>query len=153
SQPHGRLAAIAELARAGVPVGVMVAPVIPGLTDHEMPAILQAAAQAGAKYAGHTLLRLPYAVAGLFEQWLAQHFPDRKEKVLARLREVGGGKLNEARFGKRMKGEGALAQAIHHLFALACRDAGIEKGGPDLKTTAFRRSAETQLLLFDNEGE
>jgi DNA repair photolyase len=149
SQPAGRLAAVAELARAGVPVGVLVAPVIPGLTDHELPAILAAAAAAGARYAGYVLLRLPLGVADLFEQWLGRHFPERKEKVLGRLRSLRGGRLNDPRFGSRMRGEGVLAETIRQMFALACRQAGIMGRGPELSTAAFRRPGGTQRLLFE----
>src|SRR5437763_1012273 len=105
SVPARRLAAIETLAKAGVPVGVLTAPVIPGLTDHELPAILAAAANAGAKYAGFVPLRLPGAVAPLFERWLADHFPDRKDKILNRVRSIRGGKLNDPNFGSRMHGQ------------------------------------------------
>jgi DNA repair photolyase len=149
TQPAGRLAAIAELSRAGVPAGVMVAPVIPGLTDHEMPAILAAACQAGARCAGYTTLRLPLAVAGLFTQWLEQHFPDRKEKVLSRIRDMRGGKLNEPRFGVRMRGEGPYARLLRDLFHMARRQAGFPEGGPELSVAAFHRPGGTQQLLFD----
>jgi DNA repair photolyase len=149
SQPQGRLAAMEAAAKAGVPVGVLVAPVIPGLTDHEMPAILAAAAAAGARYAGYVLLRLPLGVGSLFEQWLTQHYPEKKDKVLGRLRDMRGGKLNDARFGSRMRGEGTFADLIKDVFALACRKAAITGRGPNLSTAAFRRPAGNQLLLFD----
>jgi len=149
TQPAGRLQAIADLAAAQVPVGVLVAPVIPGLTDHEMPAILAAAHQAGALYAGYVVLRLPLGVGPLFEQWLTQHFPDKKEKVLGRIRLLRGGKLNDSRFGTRMKGEGILAQSINDMFTLACRKAGIGGRGPTLSIASFRRPGETQQLLFE----
>jgi DNA repair photolyase len=149
TQPAGRLQAIADLAAAKVPVGVLVAPVIPGLTDHEMPAILAAARRAGALYAGYVVLRLPFAVRPLFEQWLTDHFPDKKEKVLGRIRLLRGGKLNDSRFGTRMKGEGILAESIKKLFTLACRKAGIGGRGPALSTASFRRPGETPRLLFE----
>jgi DNA repair photolyase len=149
SQPAGRLAAMEALTRAGVPVGVMVAPVIPGLTDHELPAILAAAAAAGARFAGYVPVRLPLGVGPLFEQWLTHHFPEKKDKVLGRIRELRGGKLNDARFGSRMKGQGTLAEMIDDLFHMGCRKAGIQAGGLHLSTTAFRRPAGTQLLLFE----
>lgn len=149
SQPQGRLAAVRELSEARVPAGVMIAPIIPGLNDHEIPAILQAAAAAGAQYAGYVLLRLPHGVADLFENWLTQHFPDKKEKVLGRIRDMRAGKLNDARFGVRMKGEGVLAETIRDFFRLACRTAGIHGRGPELKTTAFRRPNETPPMLFE----
>src|SRR5262249_46569566 len=93
SQPAGRLAAVGELTRAGIPTGVLVAPIIPGLNDHEIPAVLAAAAQAGAKYAGYVMLRLPHGVGVLFETWLEQHFPQAKQKVLDRIRLVRSGQL------------------------------------------------------------
>src|SRR4051812_30911010 len=102
SSPARRLEAASKLATAGVPVGVMVAPVVPGLTDHEVPAILKAAAEAGARFAGYVPLRLPFQVKDLFASWLEQHFPDRKDKVLNRVRELRGGKLNDSNFGSRM---------------------------------------------------
>jgi DNA repair photolyase len=149
TQPVGRLAAIEELAHAGVPVGVMVAPIIPGLNDHELPAILTAAAQAGARFASYVLLRLPLAVAPLFERWLEQHAPEKKEKVLDRVRALRDGKLNDPRFGERMRGRGPLAQAIKDLFKLGCRKAGFTGGGPELSTAAFRRPSGEQRLLFE----
>jgi DNA repair photolyase len=148
SQPHARLSAIAEAAKAGVPVGVLVAPVIPGLTDHEMPAIVAAAAAVGARFAGYVLLRLPLAVGTLFEQWLALHYPEKKHKVLARIRGVRGGKLNDPRFGSRMRGEGSYAQLIKDVFYIACRKAGIQGRGPKLSAAAFRRPTDGQGLLF-----
>ena len=148
SPPEARLAAIRELKQAGIPVGVNVAPVIPGLTDHEMPAILQAAADAGATAAGYTLVRLPYGVAPLFENWLATHFPDRKEKVLNRVRAIRGGKLNESQWGSRMHGEGIFADQISRMFAVARRKAGIQDNGRGLSTAAFRRPLGAQLPLF-----
>jgi DNA repair photolyase len=149
TQPAGRLAAIAELTQAGVPAGVLVAPIIPGLTDHEVPAILAAAAEAGASFAGFTVLRLPHAVGQLFEQWLTQHFPDRKDKVLGRVRDLHGGTLDDPRFGLRMRGEGILAETIRNLFTLSCRRAGIPKRSPPLSAAAFRRPGGTQRLLFE----
>jgi DNA repair photolyase len=146
SQPPGRLAAIAELACAGIPVGVMVAPVIPGLTDHEMPAILQAAREAGACGAGYVLLRLPFAVAPLFENWLEQHFPQKKSKVLGRIRSLRAGKLNDSRFGSRLRGEGELADVIKEMFIIARRKAGFQGPGPELSTAAFRRPGDTPLF-------
>jgi DNA repair photolyase len=149
TQPAGRLAAVEELTQAGVPVGVLVAPVIPGLNDHEIPAILEAAAKAGACCAGYVLLRLPHGLGPLFEQWLRQHYPERCDKVLSRLRDMRGGAIYDPRFGSRMRGEGVLAEQIAHLFALGCRRAGIDKRFPHLSTAAFRRPGGTQRLLFE----
>lgn len=125
SRPSRRLDAIAQLSAAGIPVRVLTAPIIPGLTDHEIPALLKAAAQAGAIGAGYTIVRLPYAVAPLFEQWLERHVPGHKEKVLGRLRELRGGKLYDSKWGTRMSGEGPLAQQIGALFQVAKRRAGF----------------------------
>ncbi|HEU4464677.1 MAG TPA: PA0069 family radical SAM protein, partial [Gemmatimonadota bacterium] len=110
--PEKRLEAIRRLSEAGIPVGVNVAPVIPGLTDHEMPEILERAAEAGAVSAAWIMLRLPHAVKDLFADWLERHFPDRKEKVLNRLRDLRGGVLYDARWGARMRGDGPFAEQV-----------------------------------------
>jgi DNA repair photolyase len=148
SAPRERLRAIEALAGAGVPVGVMIGPVIPGLTDHELPAILAAASGAGAGFASHIVLRLPHGVAALFEAWLERHFPDRKAKVLNRIRAVRGGRTNDARYGSRMRGAGPWAEQIHALFELGRRRAGLAPRGPILSTAAFRRPGGTQIDLF-----
>ena len=148
SPPAARLAAMEALAKAGIPVGALLAPVIPGLTDHEIPALVEAAARAGARAAGYVVLRLPHAVAPLFEQWLTTHFPDRKEKVLQRLRAMRAGKLSESAFGKRMRGEGTFAEQIEQLFDVACRKAGIQGDVRELSTAAFRRPGGQQLPLL-----
>jgi DNA repair photolyase len=149
SRPEGRLAAIAELAAAGIPVGVLAAPVIPGLTDHELPAILEATGKAGARFAGYVLLRLPHAVADLFDDWLRRHYPERRDKVLGRLRDLRGGRPSDSRFGHRMRGEGELARQIKALFLLGCKRGGISGRAPALSTAAFRRPGGTQRLLFE----
>ncbi len=147
SSPKARLETIAELRAAGIPVGVMSAPIIPGLTDHEVPAILKAAGEAGAQFAGYTIVRLPLAVAPLFEHWLDEHFPDRKEKILGRIRHLRGGeKLNSTQFHKRMSGDGIFAEQIGQMFEIACRRAGMN-ARPKLSTANFRRPNE-QLTLF-----
>lgn len=138
SLPQHRLAAIRELSAAGIPVNVMVAPVIPGITDHEIPAIVAAAVQAGARGAGCLPVRLPFAVKDLFVEWLERHFPERKEKVLGRIRDMRGGKLNDPNFGTRMRGQGVFAEQIHNLFAVACRKAGLGATRPELSTASFR---------------
>ena len=149
SPPQARLNAIRRLAEAGIPVAVNVAPIIPGLTDHEMPAILKAAREAGARAAGFTVVRLPYANAPLFEKWLETHFPDRKENVLNRIRSMRGGKLYDARWGKRMRGEGIFADQIESMFDVARRKAGFSDADRyELSTTAFRRPDGVQLSLF-----
>jgi DNA repair photolyase len=149
SHPTRRLTAIETLSQAGVPTGVLVAPVVPGLTEHELPSIIAAAVRAGARSAGYVTLRLPHGVGPLFEQWLAQHVPDRKDKVLHRILAIRGGKLNDPRFSSRMRGEGIFADQIRSLFALACRKAGLDGRGPRLSTAAFRVPSEAQLSLFD----
>jgi DNA repair photolyase len=149
SHPTRRLAAIEALSQAGVQTGVLVAPVIPGLTEHELPSIISAAASAGARSVGYVIVRLPHAVGPLFEQWLSRHFPDRKDKVLHRIRAMRGGKLNDPNFGTRMRGEGIFAEQIDALFALACRKAGIDGRGPALSTAAFRVPSASQLSLFE----
>jgi len=147
SHPKARLAAIRELHDARVPVGVMVAPVIVGLTDHEIPVILEAVAGAGAQYAGYTMLRLPGAVAPVFENWLNLHYPDRVNKVLGRIRDLRDGKLNDSRFGVRMRGEGIWADAVNKLFKLTRKRLNLERE-PELSTAAFRRPGPVQGTLF-----
>jgi len=146
TSPQGRLYAIEQLRAAKIPVGVMVAPIIPGLTDHEVPKILDACAKAGAQFAGYTIIRLPWAVAPLFEHWLEEHFPDRKEKVLRRIRHLRGNRINNSQWHTRMTGEGIFAEQIASLFKIACLRAGIS-ARPALSCKSFRRST-TQLRLF-----
>ena len=146
SSPQARLDAIRQLRSAGIPTGVMVAPVIPGLTDHEIPKILEACAKAGAQFAGYTVVRLPWAVAPLFEHWLEEHFPDRKERVLGRIRHLRGNRLNNSLWHTRMTGEGIFAEQIASLFKVGCGHAGIGER-PTLSTAAFHRTKE-QLKLF-----
>jgi DNA repair photolyase len=147
TSPQGRLDAIRQLRAANVPVGVMVAPIIPGLTDHEVPKILEACAKAGAQFAGYTIVRLPWAVAPLFEHWLEEHFPDHKEKVLGRIRALRRNRLNNSQWHTRMTGEGIFAEQIASLFKVGCRRAGIGVR-PKLSGKSFRKST-TQLRLFD----
>jgi DNA repair photolyase len=147
SQPQRRLAAIETLSAAGIPVGVLVAPVIPGLTDHEMPSILAAARRAGATIAGYVPLRLPFGLAPLFEEWLGLHAPLQKDKVLNRVREIRGGRLNDPRYGKRLRGEGEYAGQLKKLFEATCRKLGLNGSRPHLNTEAFRRPG-SQMTLF-----
>ena len=149
SIPARRLAAIETLAAAGVPVRAMVAPVIPGLNDHEIPAILEAVARAGARDASYVTLRLPHAVAPLFEDWLARHFPHRRDKVLNRIRHMRGGRLYDPRFGARMRGRGIFADQIRMLFEAGYRRAGLPGDLPELSAAAFRPPrSKGQLDLF-----
>jgi len=148
SRPARRLAAIREIAAAGVPVGYLQAPMIPGLTDAEAPAIALAAAEAGATFSGYVALRLPFAVKDLFEQWLAQHYPDKKDKILHRVREIRSGKLNDPGFKSRMRGEGKFAEQMAALFQLGRKKSGISERWPELTTEHFRRPEKAQLRLF-----
>jgi DNA repair photolyase len=153
TRPEGKLEAIRALASAGIPVGVMVGPVIPGLTEHELPAILEAAADAGARYASYILLRLPMAVAGLFEEWLGRHRPDAKEKVLGRIRSTRRGRLNDSRFGVRMRGEGPIADLIRQVFYVHRTRLGLNRDPWPVSPAAFRNPAlahaPRQLRLFE----
>ncbi|MBI5475073.1 MAG: PA0069 family radical SAM protein [Ignavibacteriae bacterium] len=145
SSPENRLNAIEELARNGVPVGVNIAPTIPGLTDEELPAILKSAAERGAQSAGYLLLRLPGAVEPLFLNWLGRELPERSGKIINRIRDTRQGELSEARFGKRMRGEGEIAAAIHSLFEINMRKYNLNKRWHGLSTEHFRR--ETDFLF------
>lgn len=149
SVPKMRLAAIGKLAAAGVPVGVIVAPVIPGLTDEEVPAILAAAGSAGATFAASTVLRLPLAVAPLFEDWLARHYPDRKDKILNRVRDIRGGKLNDPNFHSRFKAGGVFGDQMRAMFKLAARKAGVDGPFPTLSVAGFRVPSGPQMTLFE----
>jgi DNA repair photolyase len=149
ARPSKRIAAIEKLATAGIPVGVMVAPVIPGLTDHETPAILRAAADAGATHAGRVVLRLPYGVKDIFEDWLTEHYPERKDKVLNQLRGLRGGGLYDPRFRDRQRGTGNHAAHLEQVFELYRRKYGMTERGPALQTEHFRiPGAADQLDLF-----
>jgi DNA repair photolyase len=148
SRPAARLRAIRTLADAGVPVGVMTAPIIPGLNDHEVPAILDAAADAGAKRAGYVVLRLPWAVKDVFLQWLEVHAPSKKARVLDGVKALRGGKLNVSEWGARLRGEGIFAAQIHDLFAIATRRAGLNAHRHALSTAHFRPPRGRQLTLL-----
>jgi DNA repair photolyase len=148
SPPSQRLRAIETLAKAGVPVGTLVAPVIPALTDHEIPAILEAVARAGAGFASYVILRLPWAVKDLFSRWLEDHAPERKERVLSRIRDIRDGKLNDPNFGSRMHGSGPFADEVDALFTIGCRKARLPGIRPTLSAEAFRRPGGTQLTLL-----
>ena len=139
STPADRLEAMRVLSKAGVPVGVMTAPMIMGLNDHEMPALLEAAADAGADSAGYVPLRLPHQLGTLFEDWLETHYPDRKEKVLNQIRSLRGGRLNDPRFSSRMRGEGIFAEHLAKLFALTCKRLGLNRRRYARETAHFRR--------------
>jgi DNA repair photolyase len=148
--PARRLAAIRRLTDAGVPVRVMVAPVVPGLTDHEVEPILQAAKDTGAVAASFIMLRLPREVSGLFQDWLAQHYPTRAAKVMGRVRALHGGRDYDPEFGQRMRGEGPWADLMAQRFGVAARRLGLDTPQPKLRCDLFARPARTgdQLALF-----
>lgn len=148
ARPEHRLRVLRALRDAGVPAGVMIAPIIPGLTEHEVPAILQAAAEAGATSAGYVMLRLPHAVKDVFIDWLDHHAPGKKARILSRVRELRGGELNVSDWGGRMRGEGIWAEQIGSLFQAASRRAGIAEVRAALSTAHFRRPGGRQLELF-----
>lgn len=150
SSPAAKLRAIEALAKAGVPTCVLIAPVIPGLTDHEMPAILQAAKDAGAISAGYILLRLPLTVEPVFLEWLGRTHPEQKAKVESRIRSTRGGKLYESEFGVRMKGRGEIAAQIRSTFRVFAARYGLDRKLDPLDTTQFRRPIPTsgQRWLF-----
>jgi len=148
AQPKRRLAAIETLSGAGIPVGVLVAPTISGLTDHEMPSILEASAKAGARFAGYIPLRLPHGVGRLFESWLETHFPDRKDKVLHRIHSMRGGRMNDPNFNSRMRGQGPFVWQMRDLFDLGCRRAGLDRSKPHLSTEHFLGNVDKQQSLF-----
>ncbi len=148
SRPYLRLRTIEELTEAGIPVMVLVAPVIPGLTDHEIPEIIRSTVDAGANRAAYVMLRLPYAVSDLFTEWIETHYPNRKNKILNRIRSVRKGKLNSAEFGKRMTGEGIFAKQVKDIFKLACKKYGLSNEKLLLSTEYFRNPDDKQQKLF-----
>jgi DNA repair photolyase len=139
SSPERRLEAVATLAAAGVPAGVLVAPVVPALTDHEMPRILERAAAAGATSAGYVMLRLPHGLKSLFESWLDAHEPQRKAKVLARVRALSGGKLYDSSWTTRQTGSGVFAEQVAQMFRAACARHGLNQRRTEISADAFRR--------------
>jgi DNA repair photolyase len=139
ARPDRRLEAMATVAAADVPVGVMIGPVIPGLNDAEIPRILEAAAKAGAQSASWVLVRLAKPLDELFDAWLATHYPDRRERVLARIRDTRGGRISDTRFFHRKRGQGEYADQIASLFEVAARKLGLDRRLPPLETAAFRR--------------
>jgi len=151
ASPQARLRTIEALAHAGVPVGVLVAPVIPALTDHELESILESARSAGATRAGYVLLRLPHELKGLFREWLADHAPGRAEHVMSLIRQARGGRDYDARFGERMRGSGTYATLIGKRFELAVRRLGLADGAQrhELDSGKFRppQASSPQLSL------
>jgi DNA repair photolyase len=151
STPEQRLEAIEQLAHAGIPVSVNAAPVIPGLNDEELPTILHEAASRGAESAGYTMLRLPYAVKDLFSDWLKREFPTKAERVLNRIMDIRGGKLNDSRFSARMKGEGELSRSIQQLYHASCAKYKLDSRFIPLATDKFIRpqsNREQEEIIF-----
>jgi DNA repair photolyase len=138
ASPQARLRTLHALHEAKVPCGVLVAPVIPALTDHDLEAILGAAAQAGAEWAGYVLLRLPYEIKDLFREWLAEHFPQRANHIMSLIREMRGGRENDPNFGSRMRSTGPYAQLLTERFRIACKRLELKtRAGESLNTAMF----------------
>lgn len=148
SAPEQRLKAIETLASAGIPVGVSLAPVVPGLNDSEMPAILKRAGENGATFAFYTMVRLPFGVKDLFVDWLRREYPDRAEKVINRIKEIHDGKMNSTAFGERMSGTGEIADSIAQLFELTCAKYGINAREYRLRKDLFIGKPDGQIDLF-----
>jgi DNA repair photolyase len=147
--PYRRVETVRRLSERGVPCGTLVAPIIPFLNDKDMEAVLETVSEAGARMAGYTLLRLPWEVKGLFKDWLERHYPLKAKHVMARIRDMRGGRDNDPRFGSRMKGEGEYADLLRKRFDLACKRLGLNAGGRNrLDTTKFRRPDPPQWNLF-----
>ncbi|HET6992742.1 MAG TPA: PA0069 family radical SAM protein, partial [Bacteroidia bacterium] len=144
-----RLETIRELSDAKIPVGVMTAPIIPGLNSHEIPDVIEAAAKAGARTAGHTIVRLNGAIAEIFRDWLEKNFPDRADKVWHQIENCHGGKVNDSRYGTRMRGEGAIADSIHKLHKMARAKYLPEHDGFEFDLSLFNpRAGDAQMSLF-----
>lgn len=153
SPPLGRLSALRTLSAAHIPVGVLVAPIIPGLNDHEIPSILKAAAEAGASFASYTILRLPGAVQPVFLDWMDRIIPSRKEKVLSAIKEVRAGQLHSSKFGERMRGTGPAAERIGDLFRISRNRLGLASRGPELSTQAFRVPEPVLKTIRESKGQ
>ena len=150
SHPLGRFEAVAALSSAGVPTGVMTAPMIPAINDDQLERILERAAEAGADCAGYVVVRLPLEIKELFEGWLDAHFPDRKQRVLSLIRQMRGGQLYQAQFGERMRGTGTYAMLLQARFRKAIARYGLDKAQPPLRTDLFQVPPEAgeQLALW-----
>ncbi len=143
-----RLKVVETLSKAGVPTGIMNAPLIPGLNDMHMHDVLKAASEAGAKWAGYTVVRLNGAIGGIFHDWLQKTFPDRAEKVWRQICECHGGNVNDSRWGNRIVGDGKFAQLIKDQFKLYCKKYGLNETPMELNTKDFRRLKNKQMTLF-----
>ena len=141
-----RLKTVEELAKANIPVGIMNAPIIPGLNHHEIPAILKAAADHGARNAGMTIVRLNGAIGKIFEDWLQKNFPDRFEKVWNQICSMHGGNVNDSQFGRRMRGDGNIADVIHQLFRTSKKKYFADKSMPAYDLTKFRKGGNLSLF-------
>ena len=148
--PKRRLQMIRRLSSAGCPVRIMTAPIVPALTDHEVEAILEAGAEAGADAASWIMLRLPLEVSELFQEWLHEHFPDRAKRVMGRVRALHGGKDYDTEWGKRLTGEGAFADLVRHRFEIAAKRLGLKRKEPELRLDLFQRPVRVgdQMTLF-----
>lgn len=150
SAPRSRLDAVHQLSAAGIPVHVMVSPVVPGLNDHEIPTVLKEAATAGAKSAEYLMLRLPHAVQNIFTDWLTNRCPNKLDVVLSRLRSVRNGELSSSKFGERMRGSGPMAEQIRQLFQVTAKKHRLSNSIAPLRTDLFTPPAQAngQLRLF-----
>lgn len=148
SSPAKKLEAIEILSKNSIPVGVLVSPIIPGLTDEEIPSILREASSRGATFAGMQMVRFPFAVKDLFIDWVKREFPDRENRILSRIRQVRGGKLSSHEFGERMRGTGETAKAIRQLFQMSCKKYGLGGRERNLSTDEFRRPSGSQIEMF-----
>lgn len=148
SIPQKRLETIDVMAKNKIPVGVNIAPVIPGLNDEEISQILKAASEKGAQHAGYIMLRLPYAVKDIFLNWLQKEFPGRSKKIENKIRDMRDGKLNSSEWGKRFTGEGELVEAIDNLYKLSCKKYGLNKSSYRLSSDLFKREVSNQLEIF-----
>jgi len=148
SRPAKRLKAVRELTEAGIPVHVNIAPIIPGLTDDEIVPIMEAAKEAGAESVSYTILRLPYSVKDIFLKWLEDHQPNRKQKVINKVKSLKDGQLNRSEFGERFQGEGAYGEQIRQLFLIHKKRLELNRSRESLNCSAFRRPSAGQLTLF-----
>ncbi len=149
SVPSVRMDTVEKLSLAGIPVGVLVAPVIPGLTDEEIPSILKLASEKGAVYAAHTIMRLPYSVKDLFIEWLNRNYLEKSSKIINKIKEVREGKLTNSEFGTRMSGKGKIAESIHKLFRISCEKYGLNKKNVKIDYSKFSRDGHYQENLFN----
>ncbi len=143
-----RLKVVETMSRLGIPTGIMNAPIIPGLTDKDMPAVLKGASEAGAKWAGYTVVRLNGAIGPIFQDWLFKAFPDRAEKVWHAIQECHEGAVNDSRWGNRIVGDGKFAEMIRDQFKLFCKKYGLNEAKMEYNTSLFRRIKNSQLPLF-----